>query len=269
MDCEPSDLAVHHAALEGFSREAASYGRGRPEYPQQLVAWLQQALQLRSGRRVVDLGAGTGKFTRLLLQTGASVIAIEPVDAMRAQLLQNFPAVTALAATAQSMPLADASVDAVVCAQAFHWFASPEALREIGRVLKPGGKLGLVWNVRDESVDWVAELTHIMAPYEGDTPRFHSGEWRRLFPNQLFSELSETTVPYQHVGSAQAVIFDRVLSVSFIAALPADERERVTQRLAAVIASHPQLRDRPAIAFPYVTHAYASSRAPAAVERNA
>lgn len=268
MDREPSDLAVHHAALQGFSREALSYGRGRPDYPQQLLAWLQQALQLGPGKSAVDLGAGTGKFTRLLLQTGAGVVAIEPVDAMRVQLLQNFPGITALAATAQAMPLADASVDAVVCAQAFHWFASPEALREIGRVLKPGGRLGLIWNVRDESADWVAELTRIMAPYEGDTPRFHSGEWRRLFPNELFSELSETTLPYQHVGSAQAVIFDRVLSVSFIAALAADERERVTQRLAALIASHPQLRDRPAIAFPYVTHAYAGSRAPRVVERN-
>jgi SAM-dependent methyltransferase len=269
VECEPSDAAVHHAALQGFSREALSYGRGRPDYPQQLLGWLQQALQLGPGRSAVDLGAGTGKFTRLLLQTGAAVVAIEPVDAMRAQLLQMFSGITALAATAQAMPLADASVDAVACAQAFHWFASPEALREIGRVLKPGGRLGLIWNVRDESVDWVAAITRIMAPYEGDTPRFHSGAWRRLFPNELFSELSETTVPHQHVGSAQAVIFDRVLSVSFIAALPADERERVTRQLAALIASHPQLRDRPVIAFPYLTHAYASSRAPRPVERHA
>jgi ubiquinone/menaquinone biosynthesis C-methylase UbiE len=261
MDCEPTDPAVHHAALEGFSREAASYARGRPDYPQQLVAWLQQALQLRPGRSAVDLGAGTGKFTRLLLQTGASVVAIEPVDAMRAQLLQNFPGVSAFAATAQAMPLADASVDALVCAQAFHWFASHEALREIGRVLKSGGKLGLVWNVRDESVDWVAAITRIMAPYEGDTPRFHSGAWRRLFPNELFSELQETTAPYQHLGSARAVILDRVLSVSFIAALPAAERAQVAGQLEALIASHPQLQQRPVIAFPYLTHAFCSTRA--------
>jgi SAM-dependent methyltransferase len=252
---------VHHAALEGFTREAASYDRGRPEYPQQLLAWLQQALQLRSGSSAVDLGAGTGKFTRLLLQTGASVVAIEPVEAMRAQLQQRLPGVTALAATAQSLPLAQTSVDAVVCAQAFHWFAGHEALREIGRVLKPGGKLGLVWNVRDESVDWVAAITRIMAPYEGDTPRFHSGAWRRLFPNDLFAELEETSVPYQHVGSAQAVILDRVLSVSFIAALPAGEHAEVAAKLKSLIATHPQLRDRPAIAFPYLTHAYASTRA--------
>jgi SAM-dependent methyltransferase len=264
MDCEPSHPAVHHAAQEGFSRQAASYGRGRPDYPQQLAAWLQQVLQLRAGKSAVDLGAGTGKFTRLLLQSGANVIAIEPVDAMRLQLLQNFSGITALAATAQAMPLADASVDAVVCAQAFHWFASHEAVREIGRVLRPGGKLGLVWNVRDETVDWVAAITRIMAPYEGDTPRFHTGQWRRLFPNELFSELQETTVPYQHVGSAQAVILDRVLSVSFIAALAAAERAHVVQQLEALIASHPQLqqRQRQVVAFPYLTRAFCSTRAP-------
>jgi ubiquinone/menaquinone biosynthesis C-methylase UbiE len=260
VDCEPSDPAVHRAAQEGFSREAASYGRGRPEYPQQLVAWLQQALQLGPGGRVVDLGAGTGKFTRLLLQTGASVVAIEPVDAMRAQLLQNFPGVTALAATAQAMPLAEASVDAVVCAQAFHWFASHEALQEIARVLRPGGKLGLVWNVRDESVDWVAELTRIMAPHEGDTPRFHSGDWRRLFPSEKFSQLQETTVAHQHVGKAQAVIVDRVLSVSFIAALPPQARAHVAEQLADLITSHPQLRQQPLIGFPYLTHAFCGTR---------
>src|ERR1700689_4433437 len=206
-----SSPTVHHAAQQGFSSSAATYSRSRPDYPPQLLSWLRQTLDLAPGKKALDLGAGTGKFTRLLLQTGAEIVAAEPIEAMRAQWLQNIPGVPALAASAQSLPLADASLDVVLCAQAFHWFASPEALREIGRVLKPGGKLGLVWNVRDESVDWVAELTHIMAPYEGDTPRFHSGEWRRLFPNQLFSELSETTVPYQHVGSAQAVIFDRVL----------------------------------------------------------
>jgi SAM-dependent methyltransferase len=209
MESGESGPAVHRAALEGFSREALSYGRGRPDYPQQLSIWLQHALRLCPGKSALDLGAGTGKFTRLLLQTGAAIVAIEPVDAMRAQLLENLPGIVALAATAQSMPVAQGSVDAVVCAQAFHWFATVPAVREIGRVLRSGGRPGLVWNVRDESVDWVAAITRIMAPYEGDTPRFHTGEWRRLFPNELFSQLEETNVAHQHVGSAQAVILDR------------------------------------------------------------
>ncbi|HEY4973245.1 MAG TPA: class I SAM-dependent methyltransferase, partial [Steroidobacteraceae bacterium] len=199
--------------------------------------------------------------TRMLLQTGANVAAVEPIDAMRAQLLQDIPGVTALAANAQSLPLADASLDAVVCAQSFHWFASREALGEIARVLRPGGKLGLVWNVRDESVDWVAAITRIITPYEGDTPRFHTGEWRRLFPNELFSDLQETAFSYRHRGAVQQVVVDRVLSISFIAALPAAERAQVAAMLHALIADQPQLRDSAAVEFPYLTRAYCSTRA--------
>jgi SAM-dependent methyltransferase len=262
MENGTSDQPVHRAALAGFSREAAAYSRGRPDYPQQLSGWLQHALQLGTGKSALDLGAGTGKFTPLLLGTGATVVAIEPVDAMRAQLLRNVPGVTALSATAQAMPLADASVDAVVCAQAFHWFASGEALREIARVLRPGGKLGLVWNLRDESVDWVAAITRIINPYETDTPRFHKGDWRALFPNEQFSDLQETALSYRHHGSAEEVILDRTLSVSFIAALPAAAHAQVRSQLEALIGSHRELKGRATIDFPYQTRAYCSTRAP-------
>jgi SAM-dependent methyltransferase len=251
---------VHYAALQGFSRAALSYGRGRPDYPEALVAWLEQKLRLGPHARVVDLGAGTGKFSQLLLRTGARVIGVEPVDAMRVQLLQSLPGLTAIAGTAQSMPLEDASIDAVVCAQAFHWFANREALQEIHRVLRPGGKLGLVWNVRDESVDWVAAITAIMAPYQGDAPRFHTGRWRRVFPNELFSEPEEFSVSYRHTGSAQQVIIDRFLSVSFIAALPQVERDHVAARLSELIATHVQLKGREVIAVPYRTRAYSCER---------
>jgi SAM-dependent methyltransferase len=249
-----SDL--HDAALRGFSQAALSYGRGRPGYPDELVAWLRQTLWLGPQKTVVDLGAGTGKFSQLLLRTGADVIAVEPIDAMRSQLLQSLPGLSALAGTAQSLPLEDASVDAVVCAQAFHWFANRQALQEIHRVLRPGGKLGLVWNVRDESVDWVAAITAIMVPYEGDAPRFHTGRWRRLFPNELFTDPEEFSLPHQHTGSAQQVIIDRFMSVSFIAALPPAQHADVAARLCALVATHPQLKDRPVIAVPYQTRAY-------------
>jgi SAM-dependent methyltransferase len=249
-----------HAATQGFAEAASIYARGRPDYPAQLGPWLQQALQLGPDRTVVDLGAGTGKFTPRLIQTGATVIAVEPVDAMRAQLAKALPGVTALAGTAQAMPLPSASIDAVVCAQAFHWFASREALTEIHRVLKPGGWLGLVWNVRDESVDWVARLTDIMTPYEGDAPRFHTGQWREPFDGKLFSAPELTALPHQHRGMPDEVIVDRVMCVSFIAALPAADRAQVERRLREVIATHPALRGRADVAFPYRTEAYRCRR---------
>lgn len=178
--------SVHSAAQQGFSAEAQRYAQGRPEYPEALSDWLRDALGLRPQTVAVDLGAGTGKFTRLLARTGARVVAVEPVDAMRAQLAEALPQVQALAGSAQSIPLANGFADALVCAQAFHWFATVEALEEMRRVLTAeGGRLGLVWNVRDESLDWVAEITRIITPYEGDAPRFYKGDWRRPFERAL------------------------------------------------------------------------------------
>jgi len=247
---------VHASAARGFSAQAGTYARGRPEYPDAIVGWLSGALGLGPGRRAVDLGAGTGKFTRRLLETGADTIAVEPVAAMREQLVAKLPAVPALDGTAQSMPLPDASADTVVCAQAFHWFATREALAEIRRVLRPGGVLGLVWNERDESVDWVAELTRIITPHEGDTPRFRKGTWRAPFDGTLFDAPEETVLAHAHVGSAQEVIVDRFLSVSFIAALPDEARAGVERQLHELVDTHPALRGRETIAFPYRTRAF-------------
>jgi SAM-dependent methyltransferase len=251
---------VHSNASTGFGNAAQTYTRGRPDYPPELLIWLRQVLALGIGKTAIDLGAGTGKFTKLLLQTGATVIAVEPIEAMRAELAVALPDVNCITGTAQAMNLPDTIGDAVLCAQAFHWFATGAALAEIHRVLKPGGKRGLVWNVRDESVGWVAAITKIIAPYEGDTPRYYKNEWRRPFQGALFSELRETCFPYQHIGTPQQVIVDRFLSVSFIAALPNSERSKVRQQLVDLIASHPALKGRDTIAFPYQTHAYCCDR---------
>ena len=264
--CQRKILAmtsIHNAAQQGFSAEAQTYARGRPEYPADVLPWLTDVVKLGPGKRVIDLGAGTGKFTRLLLQTGADVTAVEPVDAMRAQLVQRLPAVTALAGGAEAMPLRTASVDAVLCAQAFHWFATEAALADIYRVLKPGGKLGLIWNVRDESVDWVAAITAIITPYEGDAPRFYKGDWRKPFAapaGQHFTALEQSNFAYQHVGSAREVILDRFMSVSFIAALAANDKATVFAQLNELVASHLALRNQDKIAFPYRTEAYVCAR---------
>lgn len=247
---------VHHSAADGFAVAAATYVHGRPDYPAGVAQWLGGDLGLQAGRIVVDLGAGTGKFTPHLRATGATVIAVEPVRAMLDQLMERNPGVEARQGSATDLPLADGSVDAVVCAQSFHWFATPQALGEIRRVLKPGGALGLIWNVRDERVGWVAALTALMAPYEGDTPRYHTQQWRRLFPAEGFGPLVERHFPHGHAGTPERVIVDRVLSVSFIAALPAAERERVAGRVRAVIAATPELAGRDDVTFPYETAAF-------------
>lgn len=251
---------VHTSAQQGFSTQAVTYAQGRPDYPRQLTGWLADTLRISAQSSVIDLGAGTGKFTRLLSTLAPTLIAVEPVAAMGAQLTKLLPDVRLLNGTAESISLPAASADAVVCAQAFHWFSTEAALAEIHRVLKPDGRLGLVWNVRDESVDWVAAITDIITPYEGDTPRFHTGRWRDAFSGKYFSQPEVTCFPYSHVGSPQEVIMDRFLSVSFIAALDDEPKARVTAQLQALIDTHPALKGRDTVAFPYQTQAYVCHR---------
>ena len=251
-----AETAVHHAAADGYPVAADSYVKGRPDYPPEITAWLRERVGLRSGVTVVDLGAGTGKFTPQLLQTGAKVVAIEPVAQMRGKLSTALPQVEALAGSAEAMPLPDASVDAVVCAQSFHWFATHDALAEIHRVLKPGGRLGLVWNMRDGRVDWVAKLDAIVSRAEGDTPRYCTGAWRQAFPFAGFGPLHESHFSIGHTGSAEDVILNRVRSISFIATLPADERARIDGELEALIAAEPTLSGRAVVTMPYETAAF-------------
>jgi SAM-dependent methyltransferase len=247
---------IHHSAAEGFGAAAITYAEGRPEYPPEIEDWLRNDLGLDEGKTAVDLGAGTGKFILSLLATGATVIAVEPIPAMLHQLIRQHPEIKAKAGSAEHIPLTDASVNAVVCAQSFHWFATPEALHEIHRVLKPGGALGLIWNVRDESVEWVAALTRIMEPFKGDTPRFEGQKWRGVFPAEGFSPLREQRFSNEHTGPTEQVIVDRILSVSFIAAQPPDDQERVRSKIRELIATSPELAGKIQVTFPYKTAAF-------------
>lgn len=244
---------IHEAAARGFSKGAPAYASGRPDYPSEIVGWLTEFLGLGPSTRTVDLGAGTGKFTASLVKTGTRVLAVEPVAEMRRELENHLPDVDALAGTATAIPAADESVDAVTCAQAFHWFATPEALKEIRRVLRPGGHLGLIWNVRDQSVDWVQRLSEIMAPYEGQTPRFHEGQWRRVFPADGFAPYEETIFSHIHVGPPQRVIMDRIMSVSFMAALDPEQDRAARAAIQAAIDAAPELAGRNEVGFPYQT----------------
>jgi SAM-dependent methyltransferase len=253
-------MTVHAAAQTGFNVDASRYARGRPDYPAEVTGWLRDSLELEPGKTVVDLGAGTGKFTRRLIATGAQVIAVEPVAAMRERLTEDLPEVETLDGSAAAIPLPDASVDAIVCAQAFHWFATAEALAEMHRVLRPGGILGLIWNGRDDSVPWVRAAVDIIEPYEGNAPRFHTGAWRGVFPAKGFGPLHEDRFAHEHRGAPETVIDDRLLSVSFISALPETEREAVVTKLRALIATDPAIAGKAEIAVPYTTFAFTAEK---------
>ena len=253
---------IHRMAAEGFTAGAATYVEGRPEYPPEIETWLAHDLGLSSGKTALDLAAGTGKFSPRLLATGVTVIAVEPVRAMLDQLIRQYPQIDARSGSAQHIPLEDASVDAVLCAQAFHWFSTTEALHEIHRVLKPGGAFGLVWNVRDDSVRWVAALSRIMKTFEGEAPRYSSQKWRNVFPAEGFGPLRERRFSNAHTGPPEKVIIDRILSVSFMAALSPDQQEHVISQLKEVIATYPELAGKAQVTFPYKTLACYCTKLP-------
>ncbi|MFT6656882.1 class I SAM-dependent methyltransferase [Maritalea sp.] len=247
---------VHDSAAKGYQTSANAYQKGRPDYSPKILEWLRDDLSVSRNSIIVDLGAGTGKFTQRLCEISNNVIGVEPVDAMREQLAHNLQQVQTLKGTATAMPHADASVDFVICAQAFHWFATKQTMAEIHRILKPGGRLGLVWNVRDENTDWVAELTKIVTPYEGDAPRYYKGDWRNVFPATGFTDLHSSSFAHAHFGSPEDVIINRFMSVSFVAAQDAATRKTIEEEMRTLIAKHPALIGKTELAFPYVTECF-------------
>ncbi|WP_018352353.1 class I SAM-dependent methyltransferase [Longispora albida] len=234
-----------------FSRKALSFGpaadlydRIRPSYPAEAATWLLG----RSPLRVADLGAGTGIFSRLLARLGHEVIAVEPDPAMRALI---GPSVTALAGTAEAIPLPDASVDAVVAAQAYHWFDPGRAHHEAARVLKDGGIFGPVWNLRDESVDWVREISKIAESEAQSVLHEVPGDF-----GPAFGQTERTT--YRHVTAHTAdTLISLVRSRSYYLTATAERQAEVEDELRALVAPMPQPFE-----LPYVTVAMRARRLP-------
>jgi ubiquinone/menaquinone biosynthesis C-methylase UbiE len=231
-------MSIHKAAAEGFQVGADTYDKGRPDYPQAAVDFLISTFGLTSKTQVLDLAAGTGKWTRALFQRGIPVWAVEPVEGMRNLFSERLPQIPITEGTAEKIPVDTGVVHAVTVAQAFHWFDGKKALEEIARVLIPRGRLGLLWNVRDESVPWVRLLSGILAPYETGVPRYHTGEWKKAFlETSLFTPLLEKH--FQHVQQADVeTVIARIASVSFIARLPPSELALVKTRVRDLLAAH-------------------------------
>ncbi len=207
-----------------FDRSAAEYERGRPTYP----AGLLNLLPLGSGSEVLDLGAGTGKLTRVLTERYRRVVAVEPLDGMRGILEQVVPAAESHFGTAESIPLSDASVDGVFAGQAFHWFANDEAVAEIARVLRAGGVLCLTWNEPGDPSPlpepYRAYLHKLQAP---SLAAFQSGPaWEEIVARGPFGESRTATVAHDQTQDRDGVL-DFARSVSWIAHRPEEERNRI------------------------------------------
>ena len=216
------DELLRHA--RSFGSVADAYDRGRPSFPREAAAWLVG----REAASVLELGAGTGKLTQQLVALGHDVHATEPDAAMLDVLTRDLPGTRASRASAEELPVPDRSVDVVVAAQSFHWFDLDRALPEIARVLRPGGHLSLVWNVRDERIPWVRRLGHLIGSQEQLGPE----TTEPLVVSGLFGFVEDATFPHWQEINRDS-IQDLVLSRSNVATL--DEHGRAA-KLAEVLA---------------------------------
>jgi ubiquinone/menaquinone biosynthesis C-methylase UbiE len=236
-----NNLSSVHKTAQAYNKVSNAYERGRPEYTEESVTALTKALGVRPESRVIDLGAGTGKFTKHLLRVCPQLKAVEPVAAFREKLRDLLSEGSVLEGSAEILPFADESLDAVVVANAFHWFDAPKALKEIHRVLKPGGGLGLIWlNDGVFTSDWGKEIDKMIAPFESAAPQRETGEWRRAFnETSLFTPLQEST--FKHIRETTPdLVVDRVGSLSFIAALSESEYVTLLKRIKELVATHPK-----------------------------
>lgn len=222
-----------------FGAQAAAYERGRPSYPPEAIDWLLPP----SASTVLDLGAGTGKLTTRLVERGLDVIAVDPIAEMLEVLSASLPDTPALLGTAEDIPLDDDSVDAVLVAQAWHWFDPRRAISEVARVLRPGGRLGLVWNTRDERLGWVKDLGDII-------DREYDPRGTTL--PAPFADVQHHQVEWTNYLTPQALI-DLVASRSYCITSPAEVRTRTLEKVRELLATHPALTSAPGVALPYVT----------------
>jgi SAM-dependent methyltransferase len=246
---------LQHPDSRPFELVADLYERVRPGYPPEAVRWIADQLDLRSGRIVLDLGAGTGKLTRALVETGAEVLAVEPGDAMRAELERVLPQVRALRGSAESIPLRDQSVDAITVGQAFHWFRFDEALPELHRVLRTGGGVALIWNGRDQDSPLQSEIKALLEPFLPAGRAVAPNTSSHLAESPLFHSFEHSAfLLVQHLD-ADALV-GRIGSISFVAGSTPGKRAELERKLRALAA-----RSGGVVEFPYVTDVYVSRAA--------
>jgi SAM-dependent methyltransferase len=242
----PERSRAHLAGL--FGRIADDYERGRPTYPSEAVRWL-----IGDAQRVIDLGAGTGKLTSALVGLVPEVVAVEPQLSMVNQLNRAVAGAHAVCGSAEKIPIRSRWADAVVVAQAFHWFDQERALPEIARVLKPSARLGLIWNVRDESIDWIAELSRIGTRDNSAKIRSSLKQLPHFRPFEMktfqMSQVLDRNTLLAHVRSRSSV-----------AAVDEVERLRIMKAVVQLCETHPDLAGKARFELRYETQAFRAQK---------
>lgn len=246
-------MATREEMSRSFGSAAGVYDAGRPEYPAEAVAWMLEPVRGEDRRpRVADVGAGTGKLTRVLVELDADVVAIDP-DAAMLELVA-LPDVPTFVGTGEKLPLPDGGFDAVVFGQAWHWVDPPTASDEAARVLRPGGVLGLIWNIRDENVAWVAEMSAIMHGSAAEVMMASGGPT----VTAPFGRPESRSWPWRR-AMTRAGLLDMVHSRSYVITAEPAERERIDRELSDVFDRIGAVGDA-VVELPYVTTAFRARR---------
>jgi SAM-dependent methyltransferase len=227
------DLRARRA--NSFGARAAAYAEHRPDYPAEAIRWILEPLGA-GPHQVLDLAAGTGKLTGVLLAEGHHVTAVEPDEAMLSELVRHHGAARALPGTAERIPLPDGTVDAVVVGQAFHWFDPARAMPEIARVLRPGGVLAALWNDYDNSVPWVDEFvrtTHSSVSAQDDL------DFDPVSEHELFTDPVARVFRHAHRRSAESLVA-MVNTHSHALVIAEEERAELNARMLAFLKSRPE-----------------------------
>ncbi|MGF6821704.1 SAM-dependent methyltransferase [Microbacterium sp. ZKA21] len=242
------------ARATSFGAQAAGYELARPDYPFEAVAWMLEPLP-HGSRRIADVGAGTGKLTRVLATApDAEIVAVDPDAEMLATLGVTVPGVPTFLGTAEHLPLPDSSVDAVVLAQAWHWVEPVAASAEVGRVVRDGGVLGLIWNIRDERTDWVRRLTTIMHGSAAEQLLSGAGPEVMAPFGPLASAEWEWTMPI-----TRSRLHDLASSRSYVITAPDAEKLRIRREMDELL-DELGIHDDDAIELPYLTRAFRAVR---------
>lgn len=250
MSTDPSDPEVRRRLAGAFDTSAASYERGRPGYPAEALALLATEFRLGPGSSVLDVAAGTGKLTRALVATGASVTGVEPLPAMREAFRAVLPGTEVLDGSAESLPVADASVDLVTVGQGFHWFDAPVALAEFARVLRPGGGIALLWNEANERDPLTKRLFTAMRAV-GNRPQTIEIDWRVAVDESGHFEPCRRGRFRWSAELSHADLLATVESRSYVSVLEPGPRAEFLAGIAALIQEFPE-----PFTLPYVTEVF-------------
>ncbi|KAI8882508.1 S-adenosyl-L-methionine-dependent methyltransferase [Backusella circina FSU 941] len=233
---------VHSVASKGFNLQTAHYANARPSYPIKLIQAITSILPPKA--HVVDLAAGTGLMTKLLVEANLEVTAVEPAENMRTKLTEILPKVTCLNGDSWNIPLKDSSQDAIVVAQAFHWFDDAKTLMEMHRVLKPKGYGILAWNLESsERADWVGPLRSLYETYDEGVPQYRKNNWRNVFETdeakELFKLPFEERVFENDFLVPKENIWPRILSKSYISCLEKEEQDELEKKVNGMLKDIP------------------------------